>query len=61
MSKGKLVATESVRIAGMWRNVEVYIDPLTIACQMAKRAELSKSQQARAVFGGVRVKVLPKQ
>ena len=60
MSK-KLIATESVRINGTWRSVEVYIDSLALACNMAPKAAEKKTGVAMARFGAVRVKVLPIQ
>lgn len=59
MSKSTLVGTEAVRINGQWRTVEVYVNVLALACNMAPKAVTAKSGQARARFGAVRVKVLP--
>jgi hypothetical protein len=55
----KLIGTENVRVNGAWRQVEVYVDTLALACNMARKAAESKSQQSRVRFGAVRVKVLP--
>lgn len=57
--KSKLLATEVVRIDGVWRNVEVYANTLQLACSMGPKAARTKSQQSRVRFGAVRVKVLP--
>jgi hypothetical protein len=59
MSKLELAATETVRVDGVWRQVEVYINTLQLASNMAPRAARSKSNSARARFGAIRIKVLP--
>lgn len=55
----KLIATENVRVNGVWREVEVYVNTLELACNMARKATESKSGNARARFGAIRVKVRP--
>lgn len=57
--KQKLISIENVRINGSWREVEVYVNPLALACNMAEKAAKNKSGNARARFGAVRVKVRP--
>jgi len=54
-----LVSTEAVRINGAWRNVQVWVNPLALACNLGPKAARSKSQGANVRFGSVRVKVLP--
>jgi hypothetical protein len=55
----KLIGTECVRIDGVWRVVEVYVDVLALACSLAPRAARTKSQASSVRFGSVRVKVRP--
>jgi hypothetical protein len=57
--KTRLIATEAVRIDGQWRQVEVYVDTFSLACNMGPKAARTRTGQSRVRFGAVRVKVLP--
>jgi hypothetical protein len=56
---GKLIAVENVRLGGVWREVEVYVNSSALAWNMAEKASKSKSQQSSARFGTIKVKVRP--
>lgn len=51
----KLIGTESVRINGTWRIVDVWVDTLAVACKLGPKAATNKPSTMgtrRAVVAG---------
>ena len=59
MKNKRCIAVENVRIDGAWREVEIWVNTLRLAVNMADRACRSKSGKSSARFGAIVAKARP--